>query len=141
MRKIKLFLAAALMFASTLTAAELPSDFLSAVEDVTAALSADNFKQYQQALPALTAANTDAALAPLVDNLSGAKDIKAARQQFLAFSNAVAGLVLAQADSSAQVFQCPMVPGGPGRWVQASGTQIANPYFGKKMLRCGSRLN
>ncbi|GHS92923.1 hypothetical protein FACS1894139_16580 [Planctomycetales bacterium] len=140
MRKIKLFLATALMFASTLTAAELPSDFLSAVEDVTAALSADNFKQYQQALPALAAANTDAALAPLVDNLSDAKNIDAARRQFLAFSNAVADLALAQ-PSSAQVFECPMVKNGPGRWVQASGTQIANPYFGKKMLRCGSRLN
>ena len=33
-------------------------------------------------------------------------------------------------------FFCSMVPGGGGDWIQASG-EIANPYWGSEMLRCG----
>jgi hypothetical protein len=32
---------------------------------------------------------------------------------------------------------CPMVPGGGGDWL-AANEQIANPYFGSQMLRCGT---
>jgi Cu(I)/Ag(I) efflux system membrane fusion protein len=33
-------------------------------------------------------------------------------------------------------FYCPMVPGGGGDWMQAGG-ELANPYWGEEMLRCG----
>ena len=33
-------------------------------------------------------------------------------------------------------FYCPMVPGGGGDWMQAEG-ELANPYWGEEMLRCG----
>lgn len=33
-------------------------------------------------------------------------------------------------------FYCPMVPGGGGDWMQADG-ELANPYWGEEMLRCG----
>lgn len=33
-------------------------------------------------------------------------------------------------------YYCPMVPGGGGDWIQASG-DLANPYWGAEMLSCG----
>nr|WP_315854080.1 efflux RND transporter periplasmic adaptor subunit [Roseiconus nitratireducens] len=33
-------------------------------------------------------------------------------------------------------FYCPMVPGGGGDWMQPEG-ELANPYWGSEMLRCG----
>ncbi len=33
-------------------------------------------------------------------------------------------------------YYCPMVPGGGGDWMQ-SGGELANPYWGSEMLRCG----
>nr|WP_231615618.1 efflux RND transporter periplasmic adaptor subunit [Novipirellula artificiosorum] len=33
-------------------------------------------------------------------------------------------------------FYCPMVPGGGGDWMQPGG-ELANPYWGEEMLRCG----
>ena len=33
-------------------------------------------------------------------------------------------------------FYCSMVPGGGGDWIQAGG-ELANPYWGSEMLRCG----
>ena len=33
-------------------------------------------------------------------------------------------------------FYCPMVPGGGGDWMQAEA-ELANPYWGAEMLRCG----
>jgi len=37
-------------------------------------------------------------------------------------------------------YYCPMVPGGGGDWLQATGT-IANPYWGSEMLRCGEAVD
>jgi Cu(I)/Ag(I) efflux system membrane fusion protein len=37
-------------------------------------------------------------------------------------------------------FYCPMVPGGGGDWLQAQG-ELANPYFGAAMLRCGELVH
>jgi membrane fusion protein, copper/silver efflux system len=36
-------------------------------------------------------------------------------------------------------FYCPMVPGGGGDWMQPGG-ELANPYFGSEMLRCGEKV-
>ncbi|QEF98557.1 Cation efflux system protein CusB precursor [Stieleria maiorica] len=33
-------------------------------------------------------------------------------------------------------YYCPMVPGGGGDWMQTGG-ELANPYWGAEMLRCG----
>ena len=33
-------------------------------------------------------------------------------------------------------YYCPMVPGGGGDWMQPGG-ELANPYWGDEMLRCG----
>ena len=33
-------------------------------------------------------------------------------------------------------YYCPMVQGGGGDWMQPGG-EIANPYWGEEMLRCG----
>ncbi|WP_149496451.1 efflux RND transporter periplasmic adaptor subunit [Roseiconus lacunae] len=34
---------------------------------------------------------------------------------------------------------CPMVPGGGGDWMQPEG-ELANPYWGSEMLRCGEEV-
>lgn len=36
-------------------------------------------------------------------------------------------------------FYCPMVPGGGGDWMQPGG-ELANPYWGSEMLRCGEEV-
>lgn len=37
-------------------------------------------------------------------------------------------------------YYCPMVPGGGGDWLQMKG-ELANPYWGEEMLRCGELVN
>jgi Cu(I)/Ag(I) efflux system membrane fusion protein len=37
-------------------------------------------------------------------------------------------------------FYCPMVPGGGGDWMQPGG-ELANPYWGSEMLRCGEQVS
>ena len=37
-----------------------------------------------------------------------------------------------------QLFHCSMAP-DYGFWLQPGGTEIANPYFGREMLRCGEK--
>lgn len=84
-------------------------------------------------------------------NLHGAKDIAEARKLFHPFANASAKMLELLASGSNvfsdfQIFECPMVdkgvPGAPkkGRWVQAAGRPIGNPYLGSPMIDCGKRV-
>src|SRR5690606_34526767 len=66
-----------------------------------------------------------------------------ARQQFKPISHAVVKLAAQLRGDDAQSpfihFYCPMVKGGGGDWLQASG-ELANPYYGSEMLRCGEKV-
>jgi Cu(I)/Ag(I) efflux system membrane fusion protein len=149
-----------------LTAAQQSAiaSFIQAVDAITAALARDDVKQFNATGPAVMQAT--ASLAPqLADrpelkdmlahvsesrHLHDAADLAAARKMFHPFSNAAAKLLELLAAAPAMppfdLFECPMVdraiPGVPkkGRWIQAAGRELANPYFGADMLDCGAKI-
>jgi hypothetical protein len=72
--------------------------------------------------------------------LSAAEDIKSGREAFRSLSERMV-VLMSEAytgKDSVLVFFCPMTNGRKGaRWVQDE-RKIANPYYGKSMLTCGS---
>lgn len=138
--------------------------FVKVTDSVSAALAKDDVAQFNAVGPDVMK-STDALVEALKDrkeladilkhlsdarHLHGAADLAAARKMFHPFSNAAARVleVLGSAPASPafDLFECPMVdravPGVPkkGRWVQAAGRNIANPYFGQEMLDCGEKV-
>jgi Cu(I)/Ag(I) efflux system membrane fusion protein len=71
-------------------------------------------------------------------------DLAGARHAFKPISHAIVTLAAqfrgADAEKSFTHFYCPMVPGGGGDWLQPGG-ELANPYFGNQMLRCGETVS
>ena len=77
-----------------------------------------------------------------IAGISGSTDIKAARDNFFHLSYLTISLLQHnkyKGDKKAFVYHCPMAAGGKGAdWLQSSeGTK--NPYYGKRMLTCGSK--
>jgi hypothetical protein len=99
--------------------------FLASYEKVRAALADDNLDAAQVAAKALEG---DAAA-----TLVKAESIGEARKAFQQLSGKA--VAFAKGQPGFFLAHCPMYPGG-GDWVQISAG-IANPYFGKSMLRCG----
>ncbi len=98
------------------------------------ALAADNFDEAQEALNAL-AAETDADVSRAASDAAKAEDIEAIRAAFKRLSEEVSKK---EVPEGFVVAFCPMADEGKGApWVQKDG-EIANPYFGSKMLRCGT---
>ncbi len=62
------------------------------------------------------------------------KDIKELRESFKALSEIYIKNGEAIKDKSIVVAKCPMAK---ARWLQKKG-DVANPYYGKEMLQCGS---
>lgn len=66
--------------------------------------------------------------------------LEAARAAFRTVSHSMLhAATAARGPKSAQQlkhYYCPMVPGGGGDWMQPGG-ELANPYWGEEMLRCG----
>jgi len=133
-------------------------DFVAVASDVSQALAADDFKQFNQhmarlpvVLPALqkelAASPRWAALVQRLAAFGGeakpAKDLAAAREQFLPFSTATVDLAkqLRKEDPAfkdLKIYHCPMAP-KPGLWMQAKGP-LRNPFFGSQMLTCGEEI-
>jgi Cu(I)/Ag(I) efflux system membrane fusion protein len=65
-------------------------------------------------------------------------DVEAQRMDFESLSMAMINVVEAFGPLSTAVYRqtCPMVRGGSADWL-ATEEQIANPYHGSRMLRCG----
>jgi hypothetical protein len=98
------------------------------------ALAADNFADAKKALTDLSAA-VKGDFKALVDKAANAADIAAMRKAFKPLSAMVAKK---GAPEGYGVAYCPMADNNTGGyWVQKKG-DIANPYFGSSMLRCGS---
>lgn len=135
--------------------------FTQVADTVAAALAKDDLSAFNKVGPAamaatetLTATLADhATLAVALKKLSDARhlheaaDLPAARRMFHPFSTAAAALLEPfRSGSGFDIFECPMVdqmlPGVPakGRWLQASGTTVRNPYFGSEMLECGQKI-
>lgn len=139
--------------------------FIQVVDAISAALANNDLAQFNVAGPkAMDATSTfvealknRAELADILKHLAesrhlhDAPDLPAARKMFHPFSNAAAhvleSLGAAPNPPAFDAFECPMVdraiPGVPkkGRWIQAAGRKIANPYFGPEMLDCGKKLS
>jgi multidrug efflux pump subunit AcrA (membrane-fusion protein) len=121
---------------------------------ISAALAADDLTQFNQHAAQLPAAlgpvrkelaaahHWEKLLAPMEElgKAEAAKDLAQARARFLPFSTAVvewAKRLRKEAPGlpALKIYHCPMAP-KPGLWIQVSGP-LANPFYGKKMLRCG----
>ncbi len=101
---------------------------------VQEALADDDLAQARRALQDL-AQSASPTLKPLAEKAARAADLAAVRVAFKPLSEQVRqgpippGYVVAY---------CPMADGDQGaHWVQKDQPQIANPYFGASMLRCG----
>ena len=98
------------------------------------ALAADDLDQARQALQGLVQ-SAGPTLKPLAEKAASAADIAAVRVAFKPLSEEVRK---GQIPEGYVVAYCPMADGDKGaHWVQKDQPQIANPYFGASMLRCG----
>ena len=98
------------------------------------ALAADDLDQARQALQGLVQ-SASPTLKPLAEKAAGAADLAAVRVAFKPLSEEV---MKGQIPEGYVVAYCPMADGEKGaHWVQKDQPQIANPYFGASMLRCG----
>ncbi|HMJ92337.1 MAG TPA: efflux RND transporter periplasmic adaptor subunit [Candidatus Acidoferrum sp.] len=142
---------------------KLAQDFLKLTSELGAALAADDAKKFDELAPRVHAdvpklieiIGSVKALRPALLELeqSGhvepAKDLAAARKQFLPFSMAAVDLAkllrTTDAFKKTKIYNCPMVnraiPGAAknGQWIQLA-PPLRNPYFGADMLECGTEV-
>ncbi len=98
------------------------------------ALASDDLDQARQALQDLVQ-SASPTLKPLAEKAASGADIVAVRTAFKPLSEEVRK---GQIPEGYAVAYCPMADGDKGaHWVQKDQSQIANPYFGASMLRCG----
>tara|TARA_R110000868_G_scaffold373368_2_gene637390 strand:+ start:52 stop:594 length:543 start_codon:yes stop_codon:yes gene_type:complete len=72
--------------------------------------------------------------------LSSTKSIKEQREIFVKLSDEMAKLIKANELSKGEVYlaYCPMANNNEGAYWLSNDKEITNPYFGTKMLKCGS---
>ena len=97
------------------------------------ALADDSFEPARQAVAAMQE-HLDPERAGLAAAAAAAADIETLRAAFLPLSNA---LLDSELPEGYRVAHCPMAFDWEGaHWIQKEG-EIANPYYGSGMLRCG----
>ena len=86
----------------------------------------------------LVAANAEQSLVDATNQLVEATDIDKQRESFSKITKGME-TVLTGAISSGEVYKqfCPMAFDGKGDYWYSSSSEIRNPYFGDKMLKCG----
>jgi Cu(I)/Ag(I) efflux system membrane fusion protein len=123
--------------------------FLSQYESVRAALAADDLVATRKAAAAMATESKVAPAEPLtpeqrerqaafavtVKKIATADSLEIARDAFKQLSKRA--VHLAEGKPGYYVAHCPMVSDNEGVWIQTS-KEVANPYFGKAMLTCGS---
>jgi hypothetical protein len=75
-------------------------------------------------------------IAPACSKLKAADDITTARDAFKLLSKPIAMWVEIAKPKEMAVMYCPMAE---SVWVQR-GSEVANPYYGAKMLSCGQKV-
>lgn len=72
--------------------------------------------------------------------VSAASSLDAQRESFSALSNEMASLLKGGKLSNGELYlaYCPMANNNQGAYWVSNGKAIKNPYFGDKMLKCGS---
>ena len=108
-------------------------------ERVRAALAADSLTDalpHAKMLARTAAAAGGAAAKKPADALASAVNIEEARKQFGELSTILVPIFQAEAIPGTTAYMCPMKQ---KPWVQR-GDKMANPYYGKAMLTCGTVL-
>ncbi|MDZ4716035.1 MAG: DUF3347 domain-containing protein [Cytophagales bacterium] len=84
--------------------------------------------------------NGSTAVKAEVSRFLEAADLSAQRKVFSSLSNEMAALVKGGKLSGGSLYLefCPMANGNAGAYWLSNEKEIRNPYFGDKMLRCGS---
>lgn len=135
--------------AFTCCASAAATQVVGATVGLAEALAADDAAKAAERVTALqralAAAATDASTTPqtrphvesmaaLADRMAG-QELDGLREEFLDLSTPALAYAAANQGGSLKVAVafCPMKP---GRWLQAAA-DIANPYYGSEMLRCG----
>jgi hypothetical protein len=124
---------------SSVRAGEVPTVVLEAYLKVQTALAADSLAEAQAGARELSkqAASLGSAVEKpkaAADSIVSAADIKVARAAFGDLSDAMLAMVgEGTGGKDVRIAYCPMVKRS---WLQ-KGDQIANPYYGSAMLRCG----
>lgn len=118
-------------------AAEAPTSTVLSTHymEAAAALAADDLEKAKASLAAL-AKESSGEMKTLAQAAADTGDIAATRERFKALS--VVAVTKELPEGYAVAF-CPMYKGG-SKWVQKKD-KLANPYFGKAMLTCGSFVN
>ena len=130
-------------FVDTLVAPYLQIQRGLAADDLQAAqLGATHFLAAMKQAPHEGDAHEEAMdLSKPATTIASASEISAARTAFLELSREVTSLIKhvgVTTDTPLYAAYCSMAfDGKGGNWVQ-SDTQVANPYYGSMMLRCGS---
>lgn len=127
-----LFLFAFLFVCAGLQAGK--TDLLDRYTEVARALAADDLKVSQTAAEALqnTAGEEQPALAELAGKVATSDSLEAARAAFKPLS--AQAVKLADGAEGYFIMTCPMAKAD---WVQKE-RELANPYYGASMLRCGT---
>ena len=108
-------------------------------EGVRAALAGDNFAAVATHATALAAAAEGVggpSAKKAADQLAAAKSIEEARKHFGELSTILVPVFQKENIPGATAFMCSMKK---QPWMQ-KGDKVENPYYGKSMLTCGSRL-
>ncbi len=132
-------LAAVVITAAPARAADIPAAVLDPYLQIQTALAADSLDGAKTAARTLAAQGAKLgpafkAAADTAAGLAAAGDIKAARTAFGTLSDAMLALAGGgTGGAGVRVAYCPMAKKS---WLQKDG-QIANPYYGAEMLRCG----
>ena len=130
---VALLLLLSFSFCSTVEEAVLTKLFQNYL-NAQQALADDDYEGANSALAAL-AEEADGELKESAGSAASAESIEDTRRHFKMLSEEVAKLEL---PSDLVVAFCPMADDGNGaHWVQKDG-EVANPYFGESMRRCGT---
>ncbi len=106
----------------------------------TALVNEDN-KEADAGAKALQAALKAASIeSKYIGNVVAAKDLTGKRSKFSELSNEVADVLRKSKLASGVVYKqyCPMANDNKGGYWLANEKQIQNPFYGSKMMRCGS---
>lgn len=139
--------------APTASATQEKATLVTGYHGVSRALAADDLKRGQDAAKWLadfaTASGKTAKgepkailqrLATAATSLQKAADFPAARLAFGELSRETISLLVQKAEMAKgqQAYTCPMAKGYK-KWLQPTGEEMANPYMGKRMLKCGMK--
>ena len=103
---------------------------------VSTALYKDDLAAAKKAASGMVKHDKDSAMAKHAQAIADSKSIDDARKHFKELSDIA--IPIAKKEKTMHVAHCPMAMDGKGAdWLQASDTEIQNPYYGASMAHCG----